>query len=59
MIDPAFHGTVFNISLADVPARKSDLVIGSDEVTALPQKTTVAARITDMLGEEVLVTAQV
>ena len=28
MIDPAYDGLIFNIALADVPERKSDLVAG-------------------------------
>jgi adenine-specific DNA-methyltransferase len=56
-IDPAFDGEVFNVGLADIPERKQDLVDGeyllarSDSGPARP----VAVRITDMLGEEVLV----
>lgn len=58
MIDPAYNGAVFNIVLADVPAYKTDLVSGEYALEALPDlgSTTVAVKITDMLGEEVLVT---
>ncbi|MGE0039943.1 MAG: site-specific DNA-methyltransferase [Vicinamibacterales bacterium] len=59
MIDPAYDGTVFNVALADVPARKTDLVGGRYEVPAPDEATTVAVKITDMLGEEVLFTQQV
>jgi DNA modification methylase len=55
MIDPAFDGKVFDIAVADVPARKSDLVEGSYELPAPKGKATVAVKIVDMLGEEVLV----
>jgi DNA modification methylase len=54
MIDGAFDGHVFNIVLADVPERKSDLVSGEYELAAPTGPTTVAVKITDMLGEEVL-----
>ncbi|MCL6431202.1 MAG: site-specific DNA-methyltransferase [Anaerolineae bacterium] len=59
MIDPAHDGQVFNVALADVPERKTDLVAGEYELDAPPGETTVAVKITDMLGEEVVVTARV
>jgi hypothetical protein len=54
MIDASYDGKVFDITLADVPEKKTDLVSGSYEVSAPRGKTTVAVKITDMLGEEVL-----
>ena len=54
MIDTAYDGKVFNIVLADVPERKDDLVAGKYEVEAPTGKTTVAVKVTDMLGEDVL-----
>jgi hypothetical protein len=59
MIDPAYDGKVFNIALADVPERKQDYVQGKYELEVPNGKTTVAVKITDMLGEEVLVTISV
>jgi len=59
MIDPAYDGEVFRIGLADVPERKDDLVAGEYEVETPKGKTTVAVKIVDMLGEEVLVTSRV
>ena len=56
MIDPAHDGQVFNVALSDVPERKTDLVAGRYELASLAGPTTVAVKITDMLGEEVLVT---
>lgn len=56
MIDTAFDGAVFNVVHADVPARKTDLVAGEYELDAPAGETTVAVKITDMLGEEVLIT---
>lgn len=56
MIDPAYDGKVFSIALADVPERKQDYVQGTYELDAPKGKTTVAVKITDMLGEEVLYT---
>ena len=56
MIDTAYDGKVFNVSLSDVPARKNDLVDGNYELSAPGgRKTKVAVKIIDMLGEEVLV----
>ncbi len=56
MIDTAYDGEVFNVVLADVPERKDDLVIGEYELDAPGGETTVAVKVTDMLGEEVLTT---
>ncbi len=57
MIDTAYNGEVFNVALSDVPERKTDLVAGRYELPAPAGQTTVAVKITDMLGEEVLVVA--
>lgn len=54
MIDPAYDGKVFSVALSDVPERKSDLVTGKYEFAAPKDKTTIAVKITDMLGEEIL-----
>lgn len=59
LIDTAYDGQTFNIALSDVPERKNDLVIGRYQLTAPESATTVAVKIIDMLGEEVLVTEQV
>jgi len=58
MIDSAYDGKVFNIALADVPERKNDLVEGKYAVEA-KKGATVAVKVTDMLGEEVLVVKEV
>lgn len=42
----------------DGPEKKADLVVGRYELPAPKGKTTVAVKIIDMLGEEVLVTRQ-
>ena len=55
MIDPAYDGQVFNIGLTDLPEKKTDLVSGSYTLPAPEGETTVAVKIIDMLGEEVLV----
>jgi hypothetical protein len=58
-IDTAYTGGAFNVVLADVPEKKTDFVSGLYDLPAPEDETTVAVRITDMLGEEVLVTAEV
>jgi hypothetical protein len=55
-IDTAYNGAVLNVTMVDVPERKADFVEGRYELPAPRGTTTVAVRITDMLGEEVLVT---
>ena len=58
-LDTAYDGQVFNIAHSDVPPEKSDLVAGHYELLAPDGPTTVAVKIVDMLGEEVLATADV
>jgi hypothetical protein len=53
MIDSAYDGEVFKIALADVPAKKNDLVEGK-YVVHVDEGARVAVKVTDMLGEEVL-----
>ena len=55
LIDTAYDGEIFDITLSDVPERKDDLVSGAYELPAPEGPTTVAVKIIDMLGEEVLV----
>jgi hypothetical protein len=59
MIDTAYDAKVFNVVVADVPERKADLVAGTYHLD-LPANAelSVAVKITDMLGEEVLVTVK-
>ena len=55
-IDVAYDGEVFNVASSDIPERRQDLVSGSSEVTRpAGSDRPIAIRITDMLGEEVLV----
>ena len=58
MIDSAYNGKVFNITLADVRERKNDLVEGKYVVEA-KKGAMVALKVTDMLGEEVWVVKRV
>ena len=50
---------MFNITRSDVPERKDDLVAGRYELDGPAGATTVAVKIIDMLGEEVLITVDV
>ncbi|GBF32877.1 type III restriction-modification system methylation subunit [Desulfocucumis palustris] len=59
MVDTDYNGEVFNVTISDVPQRKNNLVNGTYELPAPAGVTTVAVKIMDMLGEEVLVTRQV
>lgn len=59
MIDADHDGQAFKIALADVPERKQDYVQARYELVAPDGKTTVAVKITDMLGEEVIVAQKV
>ena len=52
-------GQVFNRVLADVPGSKTELVRGHCEPPAPRGKTTVAVKITDMLGEDVFLTREI
>lgn len=58
LIDTAFDGKVFNVVLADLPERKSDLVQEHYELPAPEDDTVVAVKIVDMLGEEVLILSE-
>jgi hypothetical protein len=59
MIDSAYDGEVFRVAFSDVPERKNDLVAGTYDLASPSGPTTVAVKITDMLGEEVLVVQSV
>jgi DNA modification methylase len=54
LIDPEYDGQIFKIAVSDVPQRKTDLVAG--RYTIPKGQGTVAVKLIDMLGEEVLVT---
>ncbi|MEY3251889.1 MAG: hypothetical protein RL227_862, partial [Pseudomonadota bacterium] len=59
LIDTEHNGQVFNVALADVPERKQDLVNGRYELPGSPPGSTVAVKIIDMLGEELVITMSV
>lgn len=55
LIDKDYDGKVFNIFFSDVPEKKNDLVKGSYEIDIPKEKVTIAVKIIDMLGEELLI----
>ena len=59
MIDTDYDGEVFNIALSDIPEKKTDLVEGRYELPAPAEGSTVAVKIIDMLGEELILTTEV
>lgn len=59
LIDTNYNGKAFNIHYSDVPEKKKDLVKGKYEVEISEKKTTIAVKIIDMLGEEVLITKKI
>ena len=54
LIDTNYNGKVFNIVESDLPQRKPDLIKGEYELTLPHADATVAVKIVDMLGEEVV-----
>jgi adenine-specific DNA-methyltransferase len=58
LIDTNHDGQVFHVALSDVPERKQDLVAGRYELPAPPADSTIAVKIIDMLGEEIIIQAK-
>jgi adenine-specific DNA-methyltransferase len=56
LIDTNYNGEVFNIVLSDVPEKKNDLVLCTYKAKIPKAKITIAVKIIDMLGEELLIT---
>jgi adenine-specific DNA-methyltransferase len=59
LIDTDYNGEVFNICHSDVPEKKTDFVKAGYDLSLKSGKRTVAIKIIDMLGEEILITQQV
>ncbi|MDH4239560.1 MAG: site-specific DNA-methyltransferase [Phycisphaerae bacterium] len=55
MIDASYDGVVFEVAHSDVPEKKDTLVSGHYELDYPGTETVVAVKITDVLGEEVIV----
>jgi len=59
LIDTDYDGKTFHIVYSDIPRKKSDFVKGKYELEIPKTKTTVAVKIIDMLGEEVIITKKI
>ena len=59
LIDTHYDGEVFNIHFSDVPEKKTDFVKGKYELEIESGKRTVAVKIIDMLGEEIIMMKEV
>jgi hypothetical protein len=59
LIDTDYKGEVFNITHSDVPEKKTNFVKAGYDLPLKPGKHTIAIKIINMLGEEVLITQQV
>lgn len=55
LIDTDYDGKVFNVAKSDIPKNNSELVKAKYEVPLTKDKVTVAVKITDMLGEEIII----
>jgi hypothetical protein len=54
LIDTNYDGNTFNIVYSDIPEKKNDLVAGRYEIKVPQEKSKIAVKIIDMLGEEVI-----
>ncbi|HOW13056.1 MAG TPA: site-specific DNA-methyltransferase [Candidatus Pacearchaeota archaeon] len=59
LIDTNYDGKTFHIVYSDVPEKKDDLIKGKYELEIPKEKTKVAVKIVDMLGEEVLINKEI
>lgn len=59
LIDTNYDGKTFRIVHSDVPEKKSDYIKGHYELEIPKKKTTVAVKIIDMFGEELLITKEI
>jgi adenine-specific DNA-methyltransferase len=59
LIDPDYDGEIFRIAISDVPARKTDLVVGRYEIERSRFGAHAGVKLIDMLGEEVLIVLDV
>jgi hypothetical protein len=59
LIETAYDGKVFNVTLADVPEKKADLVQGNYILPVNGGSSVVAVKTIDMLGEELLITSSI
>ena len=55
LIDTDYNGNDFKITESDLPKRKKDFIVGKYNLSLPREGATVAMKIVDMLGEEVLI----
>lgn len=58
-IDSDYDGEVFRVALVDLPEKRDDLIAARYELPASKKGVTVAVKIVDMLGEEVLTSVRI
>jgi len=59
LIDTNYNGKTFRVGHSDVPEKKRDLVKGKYEFKIPKDKTKIAVKIVDMLGEETIITKEI
>ena len=59
LIDTNYDGKTFHIVYSDVPEKKDDLIKGKYELEIPEEKTRIAVKIIDMLGEEALIVEEI
>ena len=59
LIDTDYNGDVFNIKYSDVPSKNTDLIEGKYSLDVRKEKSIVAVKIIDMLGEEVIISKKI
>lgn len=59
LIDTNYDGKTFHVVYSDVPKKRNDLIKGKYELVISKEKTKVAVKIVDMLGEELLTTREI
>jgi DNA modification methylase len=59
LIDTNYDGKTFHIVYSDIPEKKQDLIKAKYELEIPKKKTTIAVKIVDMLGEELIITKEI
>jgi len=59
LIDTNYDGKTFHVIFSDVPEKKNDFIKGKYELEIPKNKTTVAVKIIDMLGGELIITKEI
>ena len=59
LIDTNYDGKTFHIGYCDVPEKKNDLIKAKYELAISESETTIAVKIIDMLGEELIITNKI